>query len=90
MTNETKKVVNKMSSKTRMMWEIIAYIGLVLCVFGQITVGKFYLVAQFAYLIANISAVIRDFAIHLPPANKVKDMVFTGITLALIVCKMFI
>ena len=70
-------------------WEIVGYFGLALCVFGQITVGNLYLVAQIAYLIANVSAVIRDFAIGLPKANKVKDSCFTGITLALIIIKIF-
>lgn len=69
-------------------WEIVCYIGLALCLFGQVAVGKYYIIAQFAYLVANISAVIRDFAIKLPTANKVKDFCFTGITAALIFCAM--
>lgn len=68
-----------------LMWEIVGYIGLILCVFGQVAVGYLYLVAQAAYLIANVSSVIRDFALNLPAANKVKDIVFTGITVALII-----
>lgn len=65
-------------------WEIVGYTTLLLCVFGQIAVGYWYLVAQFAYLIANISAVVRDFALDLPQSNKAKDICFTGITIALI------
>ena len=34
-------------------WENIAYIALALCVFGNIAVGWFYLLAQVAYLVAN-------------------------------------
>lgn len=71
------------------LWEIIGYICLVLCVMGQITVGYAYLLAQIAYLIANIASVIRDYALNLPRANKVKDSCFTGITLALIIIKIF-
>lgn len=70
-------------------WELVGYICLALAVFGQITVGKFYLVAQFAYLVANFATVVRDFVIGLPRANKVKDITFTGITIALIVCRIF-
>lgn len=70
-------------------WEIVGYICLALAVFGQITVGKFYLIAQFAYLIANVATVIRDFIIGMPTSNKTKDIVFTGITIALIVCRIF-
>lgn len=68
-------------------WEIVGYTTLALCIFGQITVGYFYIVAQIAYLIANIFGVIRDFALDLPRANKVRDIVFTAITLALIALK---
>ena len=70
-------------------WEIIGYTTLALCIFGQITVGYLYLVAQFAYLAANVLGVIRDFALNLPRSNKVRDIVFTGITLALIAIKIF-
>ena len=73
--------------KKETVWEIVGYIGLALCVFGQIAIGWVYLVAQCAYLLANISGVVRDFALKLPNANKVKDIVFTAITLALIVVR---
>lgn len=74
--------------KTSIFWETICYIGLGLCLFGQVMVGKMYLVAQFAYLVANFSAVIRDYAIHMPIANKVKDILFTAITIALILMRL--
>lgn len=73
--------------KKETIWEIVGYIGLALCVFGQIAIGWVYLVAQCAYLLANISGVARDFALKLPNANKVRDIVFTAITLALIVVR---
>ena len=65
-------------------WEIIGYLCLALCVFGQIAVGYAYLIAQTCYLIANISSVVRDYALDLPRANKVKDIVFSAITTGLI------
>lgn len=67
------------------LWEIIGYICLALCVVGQITVGYAYLLAQIVYLVANIASVIRDYALDLPRANKVKDICFSGITVALII-----
>jgi hypothetical protein len=82
--NRTNRKVN-----TNIKWEVVGYICLALAVFGQITVGKFYLVAQFAYLCANVATVIRDFVIDMPISNKTKDIVFTGITIALIVCRIF-
>lgn len=76
------QIVNKQT-----IWEIVGYIGLALCVFGQVAIGWFYLLAQFAYLVANVSGVIRDFALDLPPSNKVRDIAFSAITLALILIR---
>ena len=70
-------------------WEIVGYSTLALCIFGQIAVGYIYMVAQVAYLVANVFSVVRDFALDLPRANKVRDVVFTGITVALIAIKIF-
>ena len=75
----------KRENNRKMVWEIIGYAGLGMCIFGQITVGYWYLLAQFVYLIANISSTVRSFALNLPSANKVKDVVFTAITMGLIV-----
>ena len=82
--------MKKLTEKQKtIIWEVVGYIGLILCVFGQIAVGYLYITAQIAYLIANLSAVVRDFALDLPPANKVRDIVFTGITVALIIIRVF-
>ena len=67
--------------------EIIGYITLGLCLIGQVTAGKWYIFAQSAYLIANLMGVIRDFKLHLPPSNCVRDIVFAVITILLIVIK---
>lgn len=80
---------NLTEKQKTVIWEVVGYIGLILCVFGQIAVGYLYITAQIAYLIANLSAVVRDFALDLPPANKVRDIVFTGITVALIIIRVF-
>ena len=73
--------------KSNIFWEIIGYLTLALCIFGQITVGWMYIGAQIAYLLANALGVVRDFALKLPMANKMRDIVFTGITIALIVIR---
>lgn len=70
-------------------WEVIGYISLALCIFGQITVGYAYIVAQMAYLIANVWAVIRSFKLDLPRADKVRNIVFLAITIALIFIRIF-
>lgn len=71
--------------KNNTFWEIIGYTTLALCIVGQITVGYIYLVAEIMYLVGNILSVIRNFALHLPLSNKVRDIVFTGITIGLII-----
>ena len=73
--------------KNNAFWKGIGYFTLALCIFGQITVGTWYLLAQFGYLIANLLSTTRDFALNLPKANKVRDVVFTAITIALIVIR---
>lgn len=75
----------KKEIKNKLLWEVVGYVGLAMCIFGQITVGYWYLLAQFVYLVANIASVIRSFALELPSANKVKDIFFTAITCGLIV-----
>ena len=71
-------------------WEIIGYVSLALAVIGQIIVGYTYLIAQGIFLGSNVASVVRDYAIDLPMANKIKDMVFTGITIGLIIVRMTI
>ena len=66
-------------------WEYIGYISLALCIFGQVTVGYAYLLAQSVYLCANGLSLARSITIKLPKANIVKDFCFTAITLGLIV-----
>ena len=75
----------KKEIKNKVLWEVVGYVGLAMCIFGQITVGYWYLLAQCVYLVANVTSVIRSFALELPSANKVKDIFFTAITLGLIV-----
>lgn len=78
------KTIAKTLWKSNSFWEWIGYIGLALCIFGQIAVGYLYIGAQVAYLVANTTAVIRDYALKLPRANIVRDWVFTIITAGLI------
>lgn len=75
--------------KNEKLWENIGYVNLALCLFGQITVGWFYMVAQSAYLLANGIGVARSFILKRPTADKVKDTAFFAITLALIVIRMW-
>lgn len=75
-------------SKKNLIWEVVGYISLALCIFGQITVGYWYLLAQSAYLVANICYVVRCFALDQQPADKVKNVTFLAITAGLILLKL--
>ena len=78
--------MNKIKSlwNNEIFWEIIGYISLALCIFGQIAVGYIYLLAQFVYLGANVLSLVRSVSIKLPKANIIKDVAFTAITAGLI------
>lgn len=69
-------------------WENSMYAVIVLLVIGQITVGWLFYVGQGAYLIGNIIGVLRDFKMDRPKADKIKDLLFTAITIGLIMLRM--
>ena len=71
--------------KKETIWEIIGYVLLAGLVIGQVTIGYWYLFAQFVYLICNITNVVRDFAQSMPTSYKVKDICFSALTLSLII-----
>ena len=75
---------NKSLWHNQIFWEIIGYISLALCIFGQISVGYMYIPAQMVYLCANVLSLVRSISIKLPKANIIKDVVFTAITAGLI------
>jgi len=71
------------------LWENLGYLNLALCLFGQITIGWFFMTAQFAYLIADTIAVVRNFVLRRPLADKVRDIAFWVIAIGIIVIKLF-
>lgn len=66
-------------------WEGVGYLTLIGLIIGQIIVGYWYLLAQALYLICNIACTVRSFALNQPPADKIKNGVFTAITIGLII-----
>lgn len=68
-------------------WENSMYAVIVLLVIGQITVGWLFYVGQGAYLIGNIINVLRDFKMNRPKADKIKNLLFTAITIGLIMLR---
>ena len=69
----------------RRMWENLQYAGLALTIAGQVVIGPMWLLGQGLWLIANVIAVVRDFCLSRPNADKVKDIGLTALTVGLIV-----
>ena len=70
-------------------WENSMYAVIVLLVIGQITVGWLFYVGQGAYLVGNIISLLRDFKMDRPKADKIKNLLFTAITIGLIMLRAF-
>ena len=58
---------------------------LALTILGQVTVGASYLLGQGVWMVANVAALARDFALKRPTSDKVKDAAMCGLTAGLIV-----
>lgn len=67
----------------------ILYIAMILTIVGQCVVGKSFYFGQFAFLIANVIYLCRDFVLRRPRADKIKNICFTGITLGVILIEFF-
>ena len=70
--------------------ENLQYITLVALITAQCVVGANFYVGQAVYLLANIIAVFRDFALGRTTADKVKDVACFAITLGLIGFRFFL
>lgn len=71
--------------KKKIFWELIGYLIIVGLIIGQITIGYWYLFAQFIYLFCNLISVIKDICQKVPKSYLVKDICFTALTLGLII-----
>lgn len=69
-------------------WETVGYVALGLCILAQVTVGYLFILAQVLYTVANGMNIVRDYAMNLPTANKVRDIVFLAISIGLIIIKL--
>lgn len=69
-------------------WENLAYIALFGTILGQVLVGGLYLAAQGVWLGANIVMAVRDFVLHRPLSEKVKDIGLCMLTITLITLRL--
>lgn len=87
-TEQITKTTEKKSTKV-LVWENLQLLGLALTIFGQVTIGASYLLGQGVWLVANIIALVRDFVLHRPAADKIKNGALLGITSGLIFLNVF-
>lgn len=78
--------MNKTQKSTaQLIWENLQLAVLAGTITGQCIVGASFLIGQIIWLVCNIVALIRDFMLHRPPADKIKNAALTGITAGLII-----
>lgn len=75
-------------SKSEKVWENLAVLCLAGTIAGQVLVGGLYLLAQSVWLGCNILALVRDFVLHRPNGDKVKNAGLCGVTVALIILRL--
>lgn len=84
MRQDVKQLKDKKKTST-LVWENLQLLGLALTIFGQVTIGASYLLGQGVWWVANLLALVRDFVLHRPPADKIKNAALLAITTGLIV-----
>lgn len=79
------EVQEKKNSVAVKVWENLQLVVLGLTIFGQITVGPWFLLGQSVWLVANVISLVRDFILARPYADKIKNATMTAITVGIIV-----
>lgn len=68
----------------------LQYLVLVGLLVGQSVVGVNFYIGQFIYLAVNGIACVRNFVLHRPTPDKVKDFACLGVTIGLILFNYFL
>lgn len=84
-----RKEDNKVKISPEKVWEGVAYVCLALTIAGQVFTTMDVLIAQVVWLISNVLFVARDFALHRPVSDKVKDVCMLGLTIGIVVVLIF-
>ena len=87
MTNCTSNA-HQSKSISRIIWENLQLLVLMLTIAGQLFVGVAFFIGQGLWCGANLIAVMRDFALGRPLADVVKDSVMLIITVSLITLRL--
>lgn len=65
-------------------WENLALFCLALTIFGQVTIGASFILGQGVWFVANVITLTRDFILHRPAQDKIKNAALTAITAGII------
>lgn len=66
----------------------VLYIAMFMTVLGQCVVGNIFYMGQGLFLTANVIYLIRDFKLGRPKADKIKNTLFTAITVGIILMQL--
>ena len=66
----------------------VLYVAMFMTVLGQCIVGNMFYVGQGLFLTANVIYLTRDFKLNRPKADKIKNTLFTAITVGIIVMQL--
>lgn len=80
---ELPKQTRKTNDRT-FVWEQLQFVVLALTILGQCIVGAVFFIGQAVWLVANTIALIRDFKLHRPIADKTKNACLLAITCGII------
>lgn len=72
-------------STKQLVWENLQLATLAGSIAGQVVVGASFMIAQGIWLAANILALVRDFVLHRPVADKLKNASLTALTAGLMI-----
>lgn len=84
-TTKPQRSVSESESTRRKVWENIQLGVLALTIIGQVTVGASFILGQGLWLVANSIALLRDFALGRPAADKLKNATLWAITCGLVI-----
>jgi len=80
----TKQIEKPRKTIKTLVWENLQLLVLAGTVAGQCIIGASFLIGQGVWVVCNVLALVRDFALHRPAADKIKNAVLLGITCGLI------
>ena len=58
-------------------WDNLGYVVLLGLIIGQMFIGFNFIIGQIVYIVTDVLILCRDFALHRPKSDKIKNGVLT-------------